>query len=187
MTEFLEQINKYNQLTKEAEKDFLSRLKTKSFKKGEFINKEGQICKQLYFIEKGLVKQYYHHKDRLFVLRFFSENTIFTVLDSFINQMPADFLTVALEDTNLIYIDYDNVQELSKIDHSFETFLRKIFSNAALYNLKRIKEMFNNDATELYVSFAKNNPHLLQRISLGDIASYIGISQVTLSRIRAKK
>ena len=71
MNEFLELINKYNPLTEEAEKNFLSKLKTKSFKKGEFINKEGQICKQLYFIEKGLVKQYYYHKDRLFVLRFF--------------------------------------------------------------------------------------------------------------------
>jgi DNA-binding Xre family transcriptional regulator len=47
--------------------------------------------------------------------------------------------------------------------------------------------MFNNDATELYQSFTRKNQHLLQRISLGDIASYVGISQVTLSRIRSKK
>jgi hypothetical protein len=112
-----------------------------------------------------------YHNERLFILRFFSENNIFTVLDSFINQTPADFLTVALEDTNLICVDYEDVQELAKKHHSFETFLREIFSYAALYNLNRIKGMFNNDATELYLSFTKNNQHLLQRISLGDIAS----------------
>jgi len=187
MTEFLNQINKYTQLSKEAELDFISKLKSKSYKKGDIVNKEGQICKQMYFIENGLVKQYYNHKDRVFVLRFFSEKNIFTALDSFINQTPADFLTVALEDTNLIYIDYEDVQLLAKNHHTFETFLRKIFSSAALYNISRIKEMFNNDATELYLSFSKNNQHLLQRISLGDIASYIGVSQVTLSRIRANK
>jgi len=187
MTGFVEQINKYSQLTKEAETDFLSKLKSKSYKKGEIINKEGQICKQMYFIEQGLIKHYYYHNDRLFILRFFSENNIFTVLDSFINQTPADFNTVALENTNLNYIEYYDVQELALNHHSFDTFLRKIFTNAAIANLNRIKEMFNNDATELYKSFAKNNQHLLQRISLGDIASYIRISQVTLSRIRAKK
>ena len=187
MTEFVKQINKYTQLSKEAETDLLSKLKSKFYKKGDIINKEGQICKQMSFIEQGLIKHFYYHKDRLFILRFFSENNIFTVLDSFINQTPADFITITLEDTNLTYLDYTDVQELAQKHHSFETFLRKIYTNAALANLNRIKEMFNNDATELYISFAKNNQHLLQRISLGEIASYIGISQVTLSRIRAKK
>ncbi len=187
MSAFVNQINLYTTLSEAAEIDFLSCLKTKTFKKGALINQEGQICKQLYFIETGLIKQYYYHNDKLFVLRFFSESNIFTVLDSFVSQTPADFLTIALEDTNLLCIHYDDVQALANKHHSFETFLRKLFSNAALYNLKRIKEMFNSDATELYARFAKNNPHLLQRINLGDIASYIGISQVTLSRIRAKK
>jgi len=187
MNSFLHQINQYSPLSKEAASDFLSKLKSQSYKKGELITKEGQICKQLYFIETGLVKQYYHHNDRVFVLRFFSENNIFTTLDSFLKQSPADFMTVALEDTTLVFIDYEDVQELAKNHHSFETFLHKIFSLAALTLLNRIKEMFNNDASGLYESFTKNNSHLLQRISLGDIASYIGVSQVTLSRIRAKQ
>lgn len=187
MVEFVNQINQYTQLSKNAESDFLSKLKSISYKKGELITKEGQICRHLYFINVGLVKQYYYHNDRLFVLRFFSENNIFTSLDSFLKQSPADFMTVALEDTSITYIDYEDVQELAKNHHCFETFLRKLFSNAAFTLLNRIKEMFNNDALGLYESFTKNNSHLLQRVSLGDIASYIGISQVTLSRIRAKK
>lgn len=187
MEGFLNQINQYTQLSKEAESDFLSKLKSKSYKKGELITKEGQVCKQLFFINFGLVKQYYYHDDRLFVLRFFSENNIFTTLDSFLKQTEADFMTIALEDTNVTYIDYEDVQELAKNHHSFETFLRNLFSFAALTLLNRIKEMFNKDALGLYEAFTLNNSHLLQRITLGDIASYIGISQVTLSRIRAKK
>lgn len=187
MVEFVNQINQYTHLSKMAESDFLSKLKSISYKKGELITKEGQICRKLYFINVGLVKQYYYHNDRLFVLRFFSENNIFTTLDSFLKQSPADFMTVALENTSITYIDYEDVQELAKNHHSFETFLRKLFSMAAFTLLNRIKEMFNNDALGLYESFTKNNSHLLQRVSLGDIASYIGISQVTLSRIRAKK
>ena len=187
MSAFVRQINTYTSLSKEAETDFTSKLKSKAYKKGEIINREGVICKQFYFIESGLVKQYYYHKERLFILRFFSENSIFTVLDSFVNQSPADFQTVALEDTLLTYIDYDDLQELAQRHHTIETFLRNIFSKAASYNIARIKEIYNSDATELYESFTKNNKHLLQRISLGDVASYLGMSQVTLSRIRAKK
>lgn len=187
MEGFLNQINQYTQLSKEAESDFLSKLKSKSYKKGELITKEGQVCKQLFFINFGLVKQYYYHDDRLFVLRFFSENNIFTTLDSFLKQSAADFMTIALEETTVTYIDYEDVQELAKNHHSFETFLRNLFSFAARTLLNRIKEMFNKDALGLYEAFTLNNSHLLQRISLGDIASYIGISQVTLSRIRAKK
>jgi signal-transduction protein with cAMP-binding, CBS, and nucleotidyltransferase domain len=186
MIDFINYCNNISTLTDDAIKELSGKIKTKSFKKGQIINKQGQICHHFYFIDKGLVKHYYHHKNRVFVMRFFSDNNIFTVLDSFIKQTPAVFMTVALEDTETTYIDYADVEYLCKKHHSFETFIRSAFSFAAVDNLKRIKEMFDSDATELYKSFIKENPHLLQRISLGDIAGYLGISQVSLSRIRAK-
>ena len=187
MSDFTKYVNKVSQLSKEAEEDLLPRLKSKSFRKGQVINTEGQICKNLFFIDKGLVKHYYHHKDRVFILRFFSETNFFTVLDSFTNQTPSQFITIALEDTETSSIDYADFDQLCRRHHTFETFSRKLFTMAAVVNLKRIKEMFDADATELYKEFINENPHLLQRISLGDTASYLGISQVTLSRIRSKK
>ena len=187
MSNFTKYVNKVSQLSKEAEEDLLPRLKSKSFRKGQVINTEGQICKNLFFIDKGLVKHYYYHKDRVFILRFFSETNFFTVLDSFANQTPSQFITIALEDTETSTIDYADFDELCRRHHTFETFSRKLFTMAAVVNLKRIKEMFDADATELYKEFINENHHLLQRISLGDTASYLGISQVTLSRIRSKK
>ena len=109
------------------------------------------------------------------------------MLDSFANQTPSKFITIALEDTETSTIDYADFDELCIKHHSFETFSRKLFTMAAVVNLKRIKEMFDADATDLYKEFINENPDLVQRISLGDTASYLGISQVTLSRIRAKK
>lgn len=187
MSDIIKYVNKVSQLSKEAEEDLLPRLKKITFRKGQVINKEGQICKNLFFIDKGLVKHYYHHKDRVFILRFFAETNFFTVLDSFVNQTPSQFITIASEDTETCTIDYADFVELCRKHHSFETFSRKLFTMAAVVNLKRIKEMFDADATELYKEFITENHHLLQRISLGDTSSYLGISQVTLSRIRAKK
>lgn len=188
MNPFVDQITaNYTPLSDEAQADLIKHLRTKVYAKGDVINSQGEIYRQLNFIVKGLAKHYYYHNERYFVIRFFSENNFFTVLDSFIQQTPAEFATVALEDTELLYLTYDDVQLLAKRHHSFETFLRILFSSAAIHNLHRIQDIFNNDAKALYEGFTKDNKHLLQRISLGDIAGYLGISQVSLSRIRSKR
>ena len=186
MSGFVQFCNTLTPLTKEASEQFSTLIKHKTFKKGQIINKEGQICKHFFFIEKGLVKHYYHHKSRVFILRFFAENNVFTVLESYLNRTPSKFTTVALEDTVVSYLTYDDLEKLCRNYHCIDTLLKNIFLTSAVLNLKRTKELFDDDATELYKSFVKENPHLVQRISLGDTASYLGISQVTLSRIRAK-
>jgi signal-transduction protein with cAMP-binding, CBS, and nucleotidyltransferase domain len=187
MADFITYCNNISPLPQEVIDEILLKLKSKTFLKGDFINKQGQLCRDLFFIEKGLVNHFYYSKSRKYILRFFSENSLFTILDSYINRMPSEFITIALEDTTLTYLDYSDVEELCRNHHSFETFMRKYISNAAINILKRNKEMLEDDATERYNGFVKENGHLLQRISLGDIASYLGISQVSLSRIRAKK
>jgi len=186
MNALINHIYNISPLSQEAIDDLFAKLKCKTFKKGELINNEGQVCKHLYFINKGLVKHYYYHKDRIFILRFFSEDSLFASIDSFVNQTPADFMTLAMEDTEVTYLSFEDVEFLCRKHHSFETFIRKVFARIMLNNLKRLKEQFDKDATELYASFVEENQHLLQRVSLGDIASYLGISQVSLSRIRAK-
>jgi len=187
MSDFILYCSAISPLTHEVKDDILRKLKSKTLEKGDLINKQGQLCRDLFFIDKGLVKHYYHSRNRIFILRFFPENNLFTILDSYINQTPAEFITIALEDTTLTYLEYSDVEELCRNHHSFETFMRKYISFAASNILKRNKEMLEDDATERYNGFVKENGHLLQRISLGDIASYLGISQVSLSRIRAKK
>ena len=187
MSNFITFCNQFSSLSQEATEDFKTRFKTKTFLKGSTINKEGEICNKLYFIDIGLVKHYYYHKGRFFILHFFSENSIFTVLDSFTYQSPAQFITVALEDTSTTYLSYTDVEELCRDHHSFETLIRKLFSWASINEMKRLKDLLENDATERYNIFINENTHLLQRISLGDIASYLGISQVSVSRIRSKQ
>ena len=186
MSDFITYCNQFSLLSQEATEDFTSRLKTKTFLKGGTINKVGEVCNKLYFINKGLVKHYYYHKGRTFILRFFSENSIFTQIDSFAYQLPAQFITVTLEDTSTTYITYNDLEELCKNHHSFETLIRKLYSWASIDVLKQLKYLIDNDATERYNIFVNENKHLMQRISLGDLASYLGISQVSVSRIRSK-
>ena len=187
MNGFLKQCNLVSRLSPEASDDLEALLKTKEFKKGEFINKEGQICKDFFFVDYGLVKHYYYLNGNQYITRFFCENDFFIIMDSFLNYSPAEYTTIALEDTQITYLKNNDLEYLCKKHHSIETFIRKYISFVAFITINRFKSMLNQDATERYNNFLSEYKHILQRISLGDTASYLGMSQVSLSRIRAKK
>ncbi len=187
MANFIQFVNKFSKLDKEVTDELLNKLRTTTIEKGKYLLKTGEQCRKIFFINKGLAKTYFNREEKEFIMRFFPENSMFTVLDSYIQQTPSSYMVLALEKTTITYINQLDLDELCKKYHSIETFFRKLISFAALNMMKRISEMLEENATERYNHFVKENNQLLQRISLGDIANYLGITQVSLSRIRAKK
>ena len=104
MKEFLDHINSLSPISKEASEEIVTYIKTKTYEKGEMIHEVGNICRNLYFIKSGLVKHFNYYKGNQFVLRFFEENQFFIATDSFFYNHPAEYSTVALEDTTLHYL-----------------------------------------------------------------------------------
>ncbi len=187
MSEILKCANALSPLSNEAAMEFKQCIRTKTYNKGEIIHTEGKVCKDLFFIESGLAKHFYYHDGNQFVLRFFEENNFFIATDSFFNNLPAEYSTVALEETTISHLEYDDFERLCKKHHSFESFARKFVSIVAYTAISNLKGLLYLDATERYAKFIKEYGHLQQRISLGDTAGFLGISQVQLSRIRSKK
>ncbi len=187
MTDFVSAFNHLSVLSQEATDDISECLFTKSYEKGGLLLKAGEICKKLYFIDEGLTKTCFAKDDKEFIMRFFPENSLFTVVNSFEMQAPSTYDITALEKTSVTYILKSDLNILCKKHHSIETAFRKLLSIATINMMKRISEMLEDSATERYNHFLKDSGHLLQRISLGDLASYLGITQVSLSRIRANK
>ena len=187
MSDFLRGINRFSPLSEEASDEFSHCIQTEIYQKGEMINSERQICRHLFFVESGLVKHYYYHNTSHYVLRFFEEGTFFLVTDSFFNNLPAEYSTVALEDSQISFLAYSDFEHLCLKHHTFESFARKLISQVAFNTISKLKSQLYLDATERYRKFLDNYAHLQQRISLGDTAGYLGISQVSLSRIRARK
>jgi CRP-like cAMP-binding protein len=109
------------------------------------------------------------------------------VLDSFVGQAPSTFAILALEQTSYTCLSFANLEMLCQKHHCVEKFYRKLVSGASVNMMKRISDLLEDNASERYADFIKEQSHLLQRISLGDLASYLGITQVSLSRIRALK
>jgi CRP-like cAMP-binding protein len=89
----------------------------------------------------GLSKTYFNTGDKEFIMRFFCEKEMFTVLDSFITQQPSAYYIKALEATEVTYIEQKELEELCRKHHCIETFFRKLLSIAVVNMMKRISEM----------------------------------------------
>jgi len=120
-------------------------------------------------------------------MRFFSESQICSVFDSFLTKTP-----------RLLYHFYPErfvrdpdqsygMESLSRKHPTLDVFLRKVISDTSVRKTKRIQEMLLEDSTWRYQDFIEKNKHLVHRISLGDVAKYLGITQQSLSRIRSQK
>lgn len=180
-------MNGISQIHREASDDLLNDFKTKTFNKNDFLLKSDEVCKYFYFIEEGLTKSFSYNNDKEFIMAFFQENMMFTELSSYMAQTPSKYMLIALEKTTVTCIHRESIEKLCNRHHCIETLVRKLFAMTSVCFMERISEMLEENAKERYDSFISNHPNLLQRISLGDLANYIGITQVSLSRIRANK
>lgn len=187
MDNFINYLHGLSPLTSEAKISLKDVIRKKTYEKNDFIVRQRSVCKQFYFINEGLVKLFFINEDKEFIMRFFSDGHVFTVLDSFIKQDYSSYAALALEPTSVSYISFDNLERLCREYHCVETAFRNILAIAIFNMMNRVKEMLEEDGLKRYHNFLTTNNYLMQRINLGDLASYLGITQVSLSRIRAKK
>lgn len=159
----------------------------KQYDKGEHLFRQGDICRHLFYIEKGLVRVYYYTQSGKEITAWFSaENTLVTAIDSFYYSKPTHDYCEALEDTVVYALKYEDFESILQDEKG---------SRMAFYILYEVTRkmtdyIFNTkfqSAEERYKSLISNFPLILQRASLGQIASYLGITQETLSRIRSNK
>jgi CRP-like cAMP-binding protein len=187
MAELVDYCKQFSPLEPEALAGLLDASVTRTFRKGQYLLRKGEVCRKLIYINSGLVKSCFTENEKEFVMRFFYENLLFSVFDSYFTQSPSKFALVALEPTTITTIDYAGMEALCQRYHSLETFFRKLLAIATAKMTKRISEMLEGDASERYKQFVEENNAILQRINVGDIANYLGITPQSLSRIRAAR
>jgi len=186
MKDFVKFFDKISTLTNEAINDLNAVISEKTFAKGNFLLQQGNTCRQLFYLQSGLFKLLFYKDDKEFIMRFFQENSFFTGLDSYFTQTDSSYTIQALEPTIVNFITYADMEHLCKKHHCIETAFRKFVSTASVNMMNRISEMLEENGTERYNNFVRTNNSLMPRISLGDLAAYLGITQVSLSRIRAQ-
>jgi len=184
---FLDHISRYIQLTTGEQSVFLSKVKFRKYLKGQFVVQNGDICRQESFVLSGCLKTFYIDNDgHEHIVMFAIEDWWTADLGSFISQTPADLNVQCLEDSELIEISYNDLQQLYIEIPKLERFFRIIIQNAFVAAQKRIINNLSLPAMERYIRFRDQYPKIEQRVPQYMIASYLGITKEFLSKIRAQ-
>jgi CRP-like cAMP-binding protein len=155
-------------------------------KKNDHIQQIGQTCRTIYFIKKGVARIYYF-KDGMDITDSFSfENEIVVRVESLFTGAPSRKGIQALEEVEIIAIDAVKLFQLYDTYPAVERLFRKIFELEYIATVKRIESIQFHSAEERYLQLLNESKQMIQRVPLKFIASYLGITQVSLSRIRAK-
>lgn len=161
-------------------------LRIKKLKKGEFYYKQGEHFDEVGFVLKGLLYNYYTNQDgEIFVKTFISEGQPVTCYSNLMTATPASFSAQTLEPTVLITLKYMDLQSLYSRHVCWERMGRISAEKLFIEKEKREFEFLSMDAKARYMSFVQRMPNLLNRIPQYLIASYIGVSAVSLSRLRS--
>jgi CRP-like cAMP-binding protein len=173
-------------ISKELEKEITAISKPVSFSKGEAVIQIDGRCSSLYFIDKGLLRGYYFQEGKEITNWFAQEDEFATCFYAFIACKPSFEIVQALEDCELTELNYTALQNLYKTFPETERIGRLITENYYIKLEERVLNLQFKTAKERYQKLFSSKPSLLRRASLGQIAAYLGITQETLSRIRAE-
>lgn len=163
----------------------ISFFSEKNLKKGDFFVIQDQVCRHIGFVMKGSLRTYYlNDKGEEITSCFCIENKWTTSYKSFLLQQPSKLSVQAIEDTALIVIEYNNLQKLYKSSPAWQNIGRVVAEQEFILMEKYASILNNESAKEKYYRLLKEQPNVLQKANIKHIASYLGVTRRTLSRIR---
>lgn len=183
----LENIGKLIKITEAEKTFFLSLLKYRKLRKRQFLLQAEDPCKYEYFVLSGCLRSYYiDDKGQDHVVQFAVEDWWIGDMRAFITQTPAWLNIDALEDTEVLMLSYEALEQLYQKVPAFERYFRIRIQNAFVSEQLRLGNSLSKTAEERYLDFIKRYPQFEQRISQVQIASYLGMTPEFLSTLRGK-
>ena len=187
MKALLDYFKNFQILTKDEEEAILNIATLITLPRNKDLQPIGHTCKTIYFIKHGIARIYYF-KDGIDITESFAfENDIIARVESLFTGKPSRKAIQILEDAEIIAINANELFQLYDIYPSIERLFRKIFEAAYVETVNRIESIQFHTAEERYQALVDKAPNVVQRVPLKYIASYLGITQQSLSRIRASK
>jgi CRP-like cAMP-binding protein len=175
-------------LSVEAEQAVLASSKSEELPRQQLLLKQGEVCKNLHFIEKGLIRVFYNTETgKEITYHLMPENNFISILYSFYNQTPSNYSIETLEDSVIYTMPMTLFEETKASFPELEKVYSYVLREALIMAQERVVSLQFQSAQDRYNDLVSKQPSIIQRVPLGYIASYLGITQETLSRIRSKK
>jgi len=161
-------------------------LQTRQIKNKDIILREGQVCKELGFINNGAFRMYYLSDGKEINTHFSFENEFVVNYDSFLQEAPSRYFIQALEDAEIVTFNLPTLQSAYNQSQNWERFGRIMAEYSYKLTTKRVEGFMFMDAEQRYLQMMKETPHFLERVPLYHLASYLGVERESLSRLRKK-
>lgn len=164
---------------------FIENVKSVHLKKGEYFHRADKICNKIGIIKSGLLKSFVDDENgNEKIIEFYYENSFVSAYTSFITQQITDWNIQSIENTEMFIITKEFLNQLYNRNNCWIQFGLKIFETQTLIKCNREKSLLINNASERYRIFREQYKEIENRLSLNQIALYLGIQPESLSRIR---
>jgi CRP-like cAMP-binding protein len=177
---------KYDLLTPEDLMQLMSIGKVQHLSKNNYFIEAGENTKKVGFIIKGLVRLYHLKEGEEYNIIFKDELEMVSSFEAIILNQPSSYTLQALEDTTLITYHYDEMEDIFSLNPRLERFGRYFIQQELAQAVKIFEKHLFYSPEERYLKFISEYPDLLNRVSLKHLASFLGITPVSLSRIRKR-
>jgi CRP-like cAMP-binding protein len=162
-----------------------SKVVFKEIKKGEWYHEAGKIPREIIFLTEGIMRVcYYNNQSEEITKFFFDENKFVADINNYNQGIPSTEYLQAVTDCKYLALSKAAMNELSMTIIEWDKIVSKITAKGLAEKVNKISPMMTEDATERYHKFLTNFPTLVNRVPLSYLASYLGITQCSLSRIR---
>lgn len=186
LNELVDVMNFAADIPKEERRRILKRKKVITLEKGEYFLMAGDVPQYIGFVISGLLRLFYIDSGGMEINKHFCvENTLAISYSAFLQREESKFYIQALEDTKLLAIDYETYVDLLDSHICWQIVARKLAQMLFILKEKRESEFLLSDARQRYLQFLEDYPNLESRLSQYHIASYLGITPESLSRIRS--
>jgi CRP-like cAMP-binding protein len=182
---FFKKVHEKVTLSPEEEDICKTFLIPKKVRKKQYFLQEGDVCKYSAFVEKGVLRSYtIDEKGHEHIVQFAIEGWWISDMYSFITGEPSVYNIDVIEDAELLLLTYLSQEELLLKVPKFERYIRLLIQGGYIALQRRLVLSLSQSAEEKYIKLTVNYPHIIQRVPQHMIASYLGITPETLSRIR---
>ncbi|MEK8180591.1 Crp/Fnr family transcriptional regulator [Flavobacterium buctense] len=187
MAQILENISKIVTLSPEEELLFLSKIETKHYKAKTVILSAGEVCKDSYFVNSGLLRSFTINDNIVeHVLSFACEGWWIGDMYSLLSQKPGNLFIEVLEDAEVVLLSKENQEELYHLIPKLERFFRIIVENSLVAYQERLMDNLSLSAEERFDKFCKKYPTLIQKVPQKQIASFIGVTPEFFSKMKSR-
>jgi CRP-like cAMP-binding protein len=162
--------------------------KARKINKGDFFNTQSMVCNDLGLVVKGIFRIYYHdpNSEQDKNIFFFSESQFVVSFRSFISRNPCYYFIEAMEDSEIVFISYKDLNNLYETNINWGKFGRLLAELFFAYAQTRTEEFLFNSHEERFIKLLDEHPNIIERIPAYHISSYLGITNPSLSRIRKR-